>query len=130
MGTTLAEEMTDGGQFVCSMCLDRPRAANSNSYCRECRNARQSVTRPKHSELPDSERRKANTRSYTNVLIHRGTLAREPCEKCGAEFAEAHHLDYANPRVVRWLCPPCHRLEHRTISAEMAQLIQKWTANE
>lgn len=67
--------------------------------------------RPKHSDLSDVERRKANCRSYANVYQRRGKLKKEPCEKCGVDHAEKHHDDYARPLDVRWMCRPCH-LEH------------------
>lgn len=66
-------------------------------------------TRPKHSELSEEERRKANTRSYTNVLVRRGELVRGPCKFCGStENIQAHHLNYKNPRNVIWVCKDCH----------------------
>jgi len=67
--------------------------------------------RPKHSELPDEARRRANCRAYTNVLVRRGKLVRTPCAFCGADEVQAHHEDYADPRAVVWVCRPCRR-EH------------------
>lgn len=45
--------------------------------------------------------------------IRSGRLVRQPCEKCGAEIAEAHHDDYSQPLAVRWLCRPHHDEHHR-----------------
>jgi hypothetical protein len=70
-------------------------------------------TRPKHSELPEPARRKANARSYANVYLRRGKLKRAPCEVCGHRKAEMHHRDYAKPLAVRWLCRLCHLFKHR-----------------
>jgi hypothetical protein len=45
--------------------------------------------------------------------IRAGKLTRQPCEKCGAEIAQAHHDDYEQPLVVRWLCRLHHDEHHR-----------------
>jgi hypothetical protein len=41
-----------------------------------------------------------------------GDLKRMPCEVCQARVADAHHDDYAQPLVVRWLCRSHHRQWH------------------
>lgn len=82
------------------------------SYCGACNAENMRKYRPRHSELPEEERRRANARSYTNVAIRRGRLARQPCQECGASPAEAHHSDYSKPLLVTWLCRACHRAHH------------------
>lgn len=72
--------------------------------------------RKTHPQTAD-ERRKSNTRSYTNVLIKRGHLVRQPCSDCGSVEVQAHHPDYDRPRFVEWLCPEHHRAEHRALRA-------------
>ena len=67
--------------------------------------------RPRHGELPDERRQKANCRSYTKVMIRRGQIKRLPCEVCGGR-AESHHPDYSNPRLVVWLCRSHHLALH------------------
>lgn len=69
-------------------------------------------TRPKHSDLPEEARLRANARSYANVYVRRGKLKRKPCERCGEKKAQVHHDDYSQPLQVRWLCVPCHRNVH------------------
>ena len=51
-----------------------------------------------------------------NHAIEDGKLIKSPaCQRCGAETKlEGHHLDYAKPLEVTWLCRPCHRAEHRS----------------
>lgn len=48
----------------------------------------------------------------THKAIRLGQLVRQPCEKCGAQRADAHHSDYAKPLEVRWLCRRCHNHLH------------------
>jgi site-specific recombinase XerC len=64
------------------------------------------------------QRKKANTRSYTNVLIRRGKIDKEPCRSCGDPNAQAHHPDYNDPRRVEWMCRRCHKKHHE---AEVAK---------
>lgn len=69
--------------------------------------------RPKHSELREDQRKKANTRAYTKQLIKRGELTKQPCKVCGNVNSESHHEDYSNPREVIWLCRDHHLELHR-----------------
>jgi ribosomal protein S27AE len=55
---------------------------------------------------------KEAARRMTQVAIRSGRLLRQPCEKCSAEPAHAHHDDYTRPLEVRWLCRPCHTAHH------------------
>ena len=77
--------------------------------CKACRNAEARATRPKHSELTDEQRQRANCRSYANVYQRMGVLVPKPCEVCGDEKVEKHHDDYSKPLQVRWLCKQHHR---------------------
>jgi hypothetical protein len=80
--------------------------------CRACKAAWARANRPRHSELSPIARAKANARAYTQVLLKRGELVKEPC-RCGETNVEAHHPDYSQPRLVIWLCRACHRALHR-----------------
>lgn len=82
------------------------------SYCLSCHRKYMRDHRPKHSELPEQARIKANCRSYLNVYIRRGRIIRGPCEVCGSLNVHAHHDDYSKPLQVRWLCKPHHQLLH------------------
>ena len=110
---------------LCSRCEDRPRRSPRQRWCRECHAANMRKTRPKHRELTPEQRKRANCRSYTNTLITRGKLIREPCEECGAEPAEAHHPDYDNPRLVHWKCLACHRAHHEAEVADQLEAIAR-----
>jgi hypothetical protein len=49
--------------------------------------------------------------------VRDGKLIRvEACEACGATGRlHKHHDDYSQPLQVRWLCPACHGVEHRSV---------------
>lgn len=47
--------------------------------------------------------------------IAAGKIKRLPCEVCGNEKADAHHDDYNQPLVVRFLCRKHHSQWHRTV---------------
>lgn len=80
-------------------------------YCNECHAAYMRKNRPKHSELPDEARMKANARAYLKEYVKRGHIKKMPCEICGDEKSEGHHEDYSKPLEVIWLCRK-HHLEH------------------
>lgn len=64
--------------------------------------------RPRHSELPDEARRRANCRAYANVYRRRGLLVVRPCEVCGSLDVTMHHDWYDRPLAVRWRCKEHH----------------------
>jgi len=55
---------------------------------------------------------RVRARSRMQQRVSRGTVKRQPCERCGRAKAEMHHDDYESPTVVRWLCTGCHGAEH------------------
>ena len=97
---------------LCSLCgYTRNR---NGRYCRDCHNAYMREWRKTHPQS-EEEKFKSRCRAYTNVLIKRGQLTKQPCLRCGAADVEAHHTDYLLPRVVMWLCRTHHRAEHDRI---------------
>lgn len=100
---------------TCSKCkrpLELTRV-DKQRYCRSCHAEHMRRTRPKHSELTDEARKKANARSYLKEYIKRGKVEKKPCEKCGDSIAEAHHEDYDSPLKVIWLCRGHHLELHK-----------------
>ena len=81
--------------------LKQDRASRKQNYAK----------RKQYDEQRDSV--KVNARNLIRNHIYRGTLSREPCEKCAAPNAHAHHDDYNKPTEVRWLCPKHHKEAHR-----------------
>lgn len=99
---------------TCSKCgkpLDETRKGKQR-YCKACHAQHMRLNRKKHGELTSEQRKKANARSYANVLERRGKIVLAPCSICGAEEAEKHHADYDEPGKVTWLCRTCHLKMH------------------
>ena len=99
---------------TCSKCgheLEESRKGKQR-YCRACHAQNMRLNRPKHSDLTDEERKKANARSYLNVYIRRGKVKKLPCLFCGSENSQAHHYDYSKPLDVTWLCREHHLTLH------------------
>lgn len=55
---------------------------------------------------------KVAVRRLTYAAIQLGLLVRRPCEVCGVTKTQAHHTDYSQPLVVRWLCTDHHDQAH------------------
>lgn len=64
-------------------------------------------------EIPGPTRAdKVRARKALNHAVAAGKITPQPCEKCGATKAQAHHEDYSKPLQVRWWCPKCHSQHH------------------
>lgn len=96
----------------CTRCGLFPQRSPGQRWCRHCHAEYMRKFRPKHRDLPDEQRLKANARAYANTYKQRGLIEPQPCAECGAEEAQMHHDDYARPLAVRWLCRPCHLAHH------------------
>lgn len=100
---------------TCSKCskLLEPNRIGKQRYCKSCHNENMRKNRPKHRELSEEQRMKANARAYLNVYIKRGLVLRQPCSVCENPIAEGHHNDYTKPLEVIWLCRNCHMDFHK-----------------
>lgn len=102
---------------TCSKCnVDLSESRKNQRYCNSCHAEHMRNTRPKHSELTDLQRKKANCRSYLNVYLKRGYLSKKPCFICGSLNVEAHHEDYDKPLDVIWYCRQHHLSYHKVNS--------------
>jgi len=93
--------------------------AIGSGYCLDCKAARQRIWRTAH-PLTEQQRRRGVARSYLNVYIRRGLIARGACEIEGCTRLPTqghHHHGYDHPLDVRWLCKPHHRVEHHQMRA-------------
>ncbi len=97
-----------------SFCEHRADRIENRRYCPACARRYARQWRKTH-KMTEEQKIKANTRAYTNTLIRRGKIKRQPCKTCGAEKAQVHHLMYPNPWLIDWLCFRCHRAEHRQL---------------
>ncbi len=48
---------------------------------------------------------------YATALTS-GKLIRKPCQECGNEKSQGHHIDYEKPYNVIWLCTKHHTAWH------------------
>ena len=98
---------------LCSKC-HKPLEINrfrKQSYCKTCHAEYMKANRPKHSELSEEQKLKANARAYLHVYIKRGKIVKQSCETCGCDnlsLIEGHHHDFTKPLEVKWLCRQCH----------------------
>ena len=85
--------------------------------------------RAKQSRYYARHAHKVRAGSTLRYHIRQGLLERPSfCSQCGApqhfnlgqSYLEAHHHDYTKPLDVRWLCGPCHKLEHAWSGAKRA----------
>lgn len=99
---------------ACSKCGgDLGEMYGKQRYCKSCHAANMRATRPKHRDLPDEARKKANARSYANVYLKRGYIKKQPCEVCGNDKSQMHHDDYDKPIEIRWFCRVHHLELHK-----------------
>lgn len=67
----------------------------------------------------------AKAHGAVHRAIRSGKLLRQPCEKCGAVPAQAHHPSYAAPLDVQWLCVTHHA--EADVQRREAELRAKFT---
>ena len=97
---------------------------STKEYDRENRRKRYSSNKQKekdyHAEYKSRNPDKYKARYILNNAIRRGTVKKEPCEKCKTtDRVTAHHDNYSQPLDVHWLCPKCHMEEDKRISIDL-----------
>lgn len=73
---------------------------------------RQAQLRNRKKVQPKNEL-KSKIRRKTQYLVDIGKIKKMPCNVCGKEKSEAHHLDYIDPLNIVWLCSKHHKEWHR-----------------
>jgi hypothetical protein len=111
--------MADGRLGKCSDCTRKDVQQNRQSklayYRRYDRRRGNRQTTEDRRRYRENNPIKNGARILVRKAIMGGRLARaERCEICAkrSRRLHAHHDDYAQPLVVRWLCAACHRQWH------------------
>jgi hypothetical protein len=113
MSAKLREPLPEVPCGTCGLPHRRYRSdGRPQAWCAPCHAAYMREHRPKHSELTEEQRIKANARAYANTYQRRGKLKKEPCSVCGSMDSQKHHTDYSQPLKVVWLCREHHLDEH------------------
>ena len=103
-------------KITCSKCGEKlePHRIGKQNYCLKCHAAYMRKNRPKHKDLKENQRIKANCRSYINVYLKRGKITKKSCEYpgCNNKNTQAHHENYSKPLQVIWLCRKHHLQIH------------------
>lgn len=139
--------MTDGHLNKCKACTkkdvkihraanievvqayDRKRSSSEHRIAERYKRARKIRESP---ELRESKARSQSIWGHNNRekrrahlavrrAINKGTLTRQPCERCGNIKSEGHHEDYSKPLEVVWLCRQCHGNRHAEINEQLRQ---------
>lgn len=92
------------------------------SLCKPCNTDRLRAYRREKPEVANraakrwADRNPQKRRAHRAVLraLQSGKLVKpSSCERCMATGElDAHHVDYAKPLAVEWLCRTCHKAEH------------------
>jgi len=99
----IARRETSGLQTYCEKC--------SREYKREYRRENPDKIRAYNATRDKS---KSTAHDRLNSEIKFGRMRRpDSCVRCCVPCKpEGHHMDYAKPFEVEWLCRSCHQLEH------------------
>lgn len=113
--------MRVGIKTTCSKCnlpLEENRVEKQR-YCLACHNAGMRNKRKLYKDYSLDEKIKARCRATLKTAIHRGKFKRLPCQVCGDEKSEAHHVDYTKPYEVMFLCNIHHIEQHKKEKYEL-----------
>jgi hypothetical protein len=98
---------------TCKICGQEfaTRHASKRTCSAECFRESERIYSRAHAATFSHERRRAYI--LVQGALSRGDLIRRPCEVCGlGRRIHAHHDDYTQPLVVRWLCTQHHKQHH------------------
>lgn len=110
--------------IACSNCgaeHNRPK----QRYCRACHAEYMREWR-KTNPLTGEALKRQTARAYAREYKARGHIEPVPCAVCGAAESQMHHPDHELPKVVVWLCRPCHLAWHAHWRATVAEAWSAW----
>lgn len=91
--------------------MDQPTAMALRLRAWRKKNGRHPSTAAWDANNPEKRRAQKTVENHLKAR----KIARQPCERCGAEKVHAHHDDYSKPLDVMWLCPKHHKERHREL---------------
>jgi hypothetical protein len=120
------KEMVDGHLGKCKECTKKDVTDSyyaNHEKRKEYDRKRRPITKIRVKIRTEEELRKQKrANNIVEVAIKRGTLIKEACEVCGNIKVHAHHDNYDEPLLVRWLCPK-HHIEHHNNNSKIWKLI-------
>jgi hypothetical protein len=98
--------------------------------CRECNRIKQKKYYQKYShKIIEANRirrqdnqsilQHLNARNKVNYAIKTGKLVKPMFCKCGNPRVQAHHDNYNQPLIVKWMCSGCHADYHRRLTQKL-----------
>ncbi len=118
--------MADGHLNKCKACTKRDSTRHRNENIDQVRQydrdraknpERAAVAAQVSAQWRQKDKRRVAAHNAVARAIRKGTLVRQPCERCGAANAFAHHEDYDKKLEVFWLCQPCHKQRHKELAS-------------
>jgi hypothetical protein len=116
----------DGRKSRCKPCAHaqtlewrRANRERHNEYNRKKRAREPGRKREERRRERREQPEKYSARQAVRWALKTGRLVRpDSCEECGKDCTpHAHHPDYSRKLDVCWLCPLCHKAEHRKEAA-------------
>lgn len=110
-------------QIKCSHCGTTH--SRNHRYCAKCQAAYMREWRKTH-PMNEGQRKRDNARSHAGVYKKLGQIKQKPCERCGDRDSQMHHPDHELPRLVTWLCRPCHLGWHAHWRVTSLAVFKNW----
>lgn len=119
-------KMADGHLNSCKSCCksdlakrvsENPEAFRAKSRERSRNRIRNADAQEHIKKWRSEDKRRMHCHNAVAWAIKKGSLIRQPCERCGGK-ANAHHESYDHPLIVKWLCGSHHKQRHIELALE------------
>lgn len=94
-------------------------------YCADCHAAYMREWRKTHTLSPAAQSRD-DARHVAARRKSRGTIVPRPCQVCGDDRVEMHHIDHEKPFDVTWLCRKHHLEWHMLWRRAVMDIFTAW----